>query len=428
VTVYPGVIIQNTGANPHTRYTADVHPNFNVTSINVTNNHIWLGTKYYDLTSVGNTANANITGFNEDVNFTLKQTGTLHTNTILTVHGLLQQVKLGNFFFPFGTHWRYVNSNTDTEIDAGVNTIVYGSFNTGPISPNSLILTGAIFGDVAQFDPPTIKINTPPSTNVTEIGLFNDTDFLYDHIFNPPIHVTGGVSTVLPWKFNDTESAGTQHYKVLALVRSGSTTTIVTSNTVTIYFGFFTTGSIPINQTNPISVPFRFVLTPINGTTSNLDVYYPSTYNSTCNLSYQNSLTNKTYSNLPVSHATFQFVNHERDVIHIDCLNTKGNQTGSYILTQSGFPLLKQIQDFRAGKFGTTGMFGAFDLVTLLALIMSIIGFNRVNESVGAVFNIGLIGALSFLGFISWPVILSSSIALLLVLIVSSTKKQPGGF
>lgn len=194
------------------------------------------------------------------------------------------------------------------------------------------------------------------------------------------------------------------------------------------YFGSFTPGSLTLNYTNPFKAPFTFSRTDVNSTYTNLDVFYPASFNSTCKLSFNLGLTNNTYSNLPTSHATFHFIGVNNEVVNVDCLNTNGNETGTYVLTQSqtSFPLVQQIKDFRAGKMGTLGKFGAFDMVTLLGLILSIIGFNRVNESVGVVFNVALIGVLSFFGILAWPVILSSGIALVLVLIISSTRKTQG--
>lgn len=304
--------------------------------------------------------------------------------------------------------------------------ITYGQ-GSGPGSANvtSFKLSGAIFGNVAQFDRPLLKISSPSNANVTELGLFNDTQLLQDHIFNPAIYVPPNTETTLPWKFNDTRT-GLQNYKVEAAIQTNPGTSIAISNTVQIYFGNLSSGNLNINQTNPLSVSFKFVRNDTNSTTSKLDVYYPNTFNSTCKLYFQSAQVNKTYFNLPTSHATFQIDGYKNDVIDVNCIDQNSNATGNYVFTQVNYPLLQQIKDFRAGKMGTSGMFGAFDLVTLIAMILSIIGFNRLNESVGAVFNVGLIGALAYLGIIQWPVILSSSIALVLVLVIPSTRKIQG--
>src|SRR6185312_5096929 len=77
VIVYPGVSF----ANSHTNYTANINPNFNVTSINVTPSHIYFGSAYYDLNDTGYAPMyANMTMFNEDVNASFYITAT-HAHT-----------------------------------------------------------------------------------------------------------------------------------------------------------------------------------------------------------------------------------------------------------------------------------------------------------------------------------------------------------
>lgn len=347
----------------------------------------------------------------------------------MKIKGHIAQVRLDGIYYPLGTNWSFNSVTNETTISVKSHQDIFVSWSGGTVTTHGLFLRGSIFGATAYFNPLKVFVSTPPITNVTEIGLFNTDGLLYDHIFSPPLSVTSGSNFTIPYKFNDT-STGVQTYTAEAIVQSGSNFTIVVSNQLTFYFGSFTPGNLSLNYTNPLSTPFKFTRTNINSTYTKLDVFYPASFNSTCNLSYKFALTNNTYHNLPTSQATFQFVGQDNEVVDVKCLNENGNQTGNYILTQSqsGFPLVQQIKDMRSGaaKVGTLGNFGAFDMVTLLVLILSIIGFNRVNESVGAVFNVALIGVCAYFGIIEWPVILSSSVALVLVLIISSTKKTPG--
>lgn len=345
----------------------------------------------------------------------------------MIILGQIQQVKLDGIFYPINTIWSYDGATNQTTINVNLHQDIFVSWSAGTIKTKGLFLTGVIYGATANFNPLVIFVKSPPITTISEIGLFNTKGLLYDHIFGSPITVTAGKNFTIPYKFNDTNT-GVQTYVAEAVVNSGTNSTIVVSNIISLYFGSFTPGSLTLNYTNNITAPFKFTRTNINSTQTNVDVFYPASFNSTCKLSYELAQTNRTYNNLPISHTTFQFQGNNNDIVTINCLNVNGNETGTYILTQSqtGFPLVQQIQDFRAGKMGTLGMFGAFDMVTLLGLILSIIGFNRVNESVGAVFNVALIGVLSYFGIIAWPVILSSSIALVLVLVISSTRKIQG--
>lgn len=423
MTVYPGTQI----ANSITNYTADQSPNFNVTSITVTSSHIYLGSSYYDLSRTGSAVNANITGFYENKNATFHVTNPNTFSISLNILGEIQQVNLDGTFYPPGGVWSYSSLTNVTTITVGSHSTVFVSWNMGPVTGSKLYLSGAIFGATAYFNPLVISITSPGTATVSEVGLFNADGLLYDHIFSPPVSITAGGNVTLSYKFNDTNT-GVQTYTAEAIVSSGGNSTIAVSNQMTLYFGSFTPGQLTLNYTNTVTAPFKFVRTNINATAINLDVFYPVSFNSTCNLAYEIEQINRTYYNLPSGHALFQFRGINNDIVTVHCLNQNGNETGTYVLTQSNnnFPLIQQIQDFRAGKFGTFGMFGAFDLVTLIGLILSIIGFNRVNESVGAVFNVALIGALAYFGIIQWPVILSSGIALVLVLVISSTRKVQG--
>lgn len=423
VTVYPGTFI----GNAKTNYTADVHPNFNVTQFNVTTNHIFFGNKYFDLNSTSGQVNANITKFVENNNMTLKLTSSFG-NVHLFVYGQLKQVQLGTTFYPYGSNWQYVLGNTVTDVIVGAQHDVFISFNntSGPITVSSFTMTGYVLGLNGHLSQPLITLSNPVNANLTEIGIFDDTSLVFDQVYSVPIPLTKGSTVPININFTDTGRTGTVHYTAAALLKSGNDTAIVYSNIVPLFYGSFTPTQLNINQTNPLSVSFRFVRTDLNSTDTNLDVYYPFTFNSTCKLSYEISITDHTYHNLPASHATFVFHNLSNDVVTVNCKDESSTATGNYILTQAGFPLLQQIKDFRAGHFGTSGMFGAFDLITLLVLILSILGFNRINESVGVIVNVALIGALAFLGIIQWPVILSASVALVLVLVVTSTRKSQG--
>lgn len=341
--------------------------------------------------------------------------------------GQIQQVQLDGVYYPSGGVWSYSSLTNQTTITVGNHHTAFVSWRMGPVTGSHLYLSGAIFGATGYFNPLQIFVASPPTTTVSEIGLFNTQGLLYDHIFSPPISISAGSNVTLPYKFNDTNT-GVQTYTAEAVVNSGTNSTIVVSNEITFYYGSFTPGQLTLNYTNPVTAPFQFQRTNVNSTAVNLAVNYPASFNSTCQLLFNNGHTNKTYYNLPTSHALFQFEGNTNDVISINCLNQNGPETGNYVLTQNqtGMPIIQQIQQYRAGSFGTLGKFGAFDMVTLLVLILSIIGFNRVNEALGAIFNVALIGAMAYFGVIQWPVVLSAGIALILVLVISSTKKLPG--
>ena len=69
------------------------------------------------------------------------------------------------------------------------------------------------------------------------------------------------------------------------------------------------------------------------------------------------------------------------------------------------------------------GSFVVLDMVTLIVIIVSMIGFNRVNETVGALFNIIFRGALAFFEIIELSTTIFAAIALVLMLVIITTRK-----
>lgn len=194
-----------------------------------------------------------------------------------------------------------------------------------------------------------------------------------------------------------------------------------------------TPGQITLNPgTNPIHVPFSFLRQDTSSSTMNLYVGYPSTYNTTCNFNYQFANVNKTYSNLTTNpngtgrvNTLFQFTGVGNDIINVICTDVKTNTTGHYALTQvvTQIPMVQQIQKFEAGGFGTAGQFGAFDFIELIVLILSMIGLNQVDQKVGAIIMVIVLGALAFFHIGSFPVIIFSAIAMVLILVVPAGRK-----
>lgn len=145
-----------------------------------------------------------------------------------------------------------------------------------------------------------------------------------------------------------------------------------------------------------------------NGTSTFLLVNYPDTFNATCTFELKFARSNQTFSNLSTTpigtdrvYANFTFLDMDREVIDVTCIDENSDSTGRYLMTQSNFPLLEQIDQFRDGTFGTEGQFGVFDFTTLAIIILSMIGFNRVNSAVGAIFSMVIIGVTAYFGIIS---------------------------
>ena len=190
--------------------------------------------------------------------------------------------------------------------------------------------------------------------------------------------------------------------------------------------------SVP-SDTNPNVVDISFTRNDINSTALDLVVKFPNTYNITCNMAYNFARTNNTYTNLDTAivdgdynSTTFSFTGIDNEIVDVNCWDGDGaNYTGgTYLITQTNFPLLEQIQNFRNGTYGTMGMFGAIDFITMVVIIFSMIGFNRVNEAVGVFFNIALVGALAVFGIIELPTIIFGALAVIVMFAITSTRKD----
>lgn len=196
--------------------------------------------------------------------------------------------------------------------------------------------------------------------------------------------------------------------------------------------GNFTIGYFNFNATNPLFDGIQFQRTDTNNTHTTVRVIYDEDYTLRCTVASTFARTSNTYNITGSVYDTnresslFTFINHENDVINIDCWDTITNDTGTYYLNQeSGWVLLNMIQNFRNGTYGTEGKFGAFDFVTFIVLILGMIGLNRVNDALGGIFMVVSIGALAVLGIITWEAgVIFGMIAFAVMIAIVTTRKD----
>jgi hypothetical protein len=144
-------------------------------------------------------------------------------------------------------------------------------------------------------------------------------------------------------------------------------------------------------------------------------------------------MTNANYTNLPTTiidgndkKASFIFTGLENEIITVKCTDTVYSpyDSADYILTQNEFPLLQQIQNFTNGTYGTSGMFGVIDLVSLGAILITMIGFNRVNHVVGGVFAVIMFGVLGWFEIVQWTTVFTGLLATSLMLFIVTQRKK----
>ena len=196
----------------------------------------------------------------------------------------------------------------------------------------------------------------------------------------------------------------------------------------------YTAGSLNVTGSNNNIQPIQ-----ISSTTSGSDTVvtftYPTTYTLgvTANMILENktaSFSGLTRNIVDAAHvsSSITFKNATaNDIIKIKAFDTKSNNNANYSLAMGSgsIPLLTQIANFRNGTYGTHGQLGSLDLIVLIVLIFSMIGLNRVSETVGLIFNVIVIGGFSFYGILPFDKTIYAGIAMLALVIVGSTKKLP---
>ena len=326
----------------------------------------------------------------------------------------------------FGTH---IINATDTGGKTAIATF------TVPYATSTFNISGYVVGPNGFFPYPTLGVISSSYLNMTKLQLYNATTLLQTKTFSPPIHIFANTTMTIPWNFTDNSlRTGTQTYTEQATLQQNSFNEVISSNMVTLTYGTTSIGNLSFNQTNPTSVPIWFIRGD-HGSNTRLSVIFPNSANLTCNLNYQTAQTNHTYFNIPKvtydpnqKNSSFLFVNSTNDFVKVNCtdLNNHANQ-GLYVLSITNFPFVQQIKNFRSGMYGTTGQFGMLDIITLSVVIFSMIGFNRINEGVGAFFSLAIIGATAYFGILTFPGIVLGAVAVVTVLGVTSVRKI-GGF
>lgn len=298
-----------------------------------------------------------------------------------------------------------------------------------------------------------IDTNFAPG-NVTDLGTSNITFSAVDLNWSTPplyggsvlgyqINFTTPFGDPLTELVNNTDSTttdftvsnlafATEHsFRVAPLSTLGNNTQSNVANAIT-GGQTFVVGSLIINQTNPVLLDIRFDRTDVNDTSTRVDVVYTNTYNLTCTVDHKFSRASTNYSNLDVvavdssrSSSSFFFNNHTNDIIDMYCYDENDTtRDARFQVVWSSFPLLDQFASFRSGDYGTDGVIGSIDFITLAVVIFSMIGLNRVNEAVGIIFNIALLGALAYFEIIELPTIIFGALAVVLIFGIASTRKR----
>jgi hypothetical protein len=204
-------------------------------------------------------------------------------------------------------------------------------------------------------------------------------------------------------------------------------------NITTLYdpTGAFTIGTFNLTQVGTDERPIRFARTDISDTALFLNVTVSNDWDLACNFHYKFANTNKTYTGIAnttfdsnYDAVAFRFNDIDNEIVDVLCWDQYTNDTGRYLITQSAFPLLTYIQDFRGGEFGTSGMFGAIDFITMVALILSMVGFNSRSPIVGVVFSVAILAGLAVFQIIQIETVAITGIVITFVFAIGMIRKD----
>ena len=195
----------------------------------------------------------------------------------------------------------------------------------------------------------------------------------------------------------------------------------------------FTPGTFNLTGSGTDVRDIKYVRDDIDATTLLLNITADNDFELACNFHYKFANTNNTYTSIANTSinanedmASFQFNNVNNEIIDVLCWDQYTNASARYVITITDFPLLDQITNFRSGVYGTSGNFGALDLITLLVVIISFVGFNRVDETVGIIFGLFVVGGLAVLSvgeIITWETTYTAGFALLIMFGIAIVRK-----
>jgi hypothetical protein len=198
--------------------------------------------------------------------------------------------------------------------------------------------------------------------------------------------------------------------------------------------GSFTPGTFNLTGSGTDVREIKYIRDDIDDTSLFLNITADNDFNLACNFHYKFANTNQTYTSIANTSinanedmASFRFNNVTNEIIDVLCWDQYTNASARYLITITDFPLLQQIADFKAGEFGTLGMFGALDFISLIVVIFAMVGFNRVNETVGVVLGLFIVGGLAVLSnglIISWATTFTAGFAVVIMWAIATTRKD----
>jgi len=349
---------------------------------------------------------------------------------------------------PVGGGFSVIVANTSSTAvihqDTGLVIDTFYNYRVSALTPDGSSLPSNTYSQTTFHLPNSVDdLVATPSTLIDIILTWTVPDKLYGYILGYQINHTTpagdpltvviantGNSAVI-FTMTDLDPTVEYSHRVSAITIHGKNITGANIANATAVSAFVIGNVTLPTVSNPNTIPISFALAIVDSDTKDLTVTYDAAMDLRCNFAYKFARTNTNYTTLTENPLTgsavftnFTINDPNNDIIDVNCIDTlDSSNTGQYLIMQDTLPFVTQATDFQSGIFGTSGKFGAFDLVTILVVILSMIGFNRVNPAVGVILMVSMIGALSFYGIItSWTIVLSG-LALIVMLAIITVKK-----
>lgn len=196
-------------------------------------------------------------------------------------------------------------------------------------------------------------------------------------------------------------------------------------------FNAFEIGTLDISTEGTDQRPIVFSVYPIDDDTSDVVVTYDPSLQLACDFKTTFTNGNTTYTGLDENvngelvYSNFTVNGINSDIIDIDCWDELDTTVrGQERIGQAVIPMVQQVNNFQDGMFNTDGNFGAFDMMTIIIIIISMIGFNRSHPYVGVIVMGAVIGFARYYGFIGDFTVATGLIILVVVLAIAYGRRD----
>tara|TARA_R110002051_G_scaffold5506_2_gene28290 strand:- start:1026 stop:5063 length:4038 start_codon:yes stop_codon:yes gene_type:complete len=362
--------------------------------------------------------------------------------TGITGYQILREDGIGAGFSPINT----VSGPTFT--DTGLSTNIYYNYKLASVTSQGNSAYSNTYSQTTYHLPNGVESLSATSGDLIDAELsWSSPTIPYGYVTNYQIYqsTTGTPNVIIDSTSATTYTATnldptiTYHWLVAPVTIHGTNSTGNIANATAT--SAIVIGSIEVStDTNPNTIPIFFHEVR-NGNSTALTITYGTGDNINCKFDYKFARTNYTHSNLAETYVsnvqsshTFTFTNSANEIIGVHCYDqdtnpggntlTNDQNDGQYQINFATQPIVTQVNDFQKGAFGISGGFGAFDLMTMFVVIISMVGFNRKNPAVGVGIMVAFIGAMGYFGIIEVPTIIMGAVALVVILAIGNVRKK----